>query len=309
MALVVTRQARIATIAVVAAVATVLWALWGAAAYVGPNLADAIDGFGAPLANAEGNLTDAGPLSDGQALVSLAGRLLVVAIALLAAVGLIRRWWRGQRDLVPIVLLVSPAVVLAANNFGGEILFRVFLFSLPFAAFFAAHALVDLPLLRGRLGCPGALRREPRPAGRLPPGPLRQGRPLRLHPEEVAAATWLADNAPEGSLLVEGSRNYPTQFHNYEYFRYVPIDREPLATRREIARRPVRTLERWMTDERDTAAYVLLTRSQQREETAMGFRPAGFLAGLEEDLRASDRFAVAFENRDAVIFTLRGAER
>ena len=38
--------------------------------------------------------------------------------------------------------------------------------------------------------------------------------------EEVAAATWLADNAPEGSLLVEGSRNYPTQFHNYEYFRY-----------------------------------------------------------------------------------------
>ena len=308
-ALVVTRQARIATIAVVAAVATVLWALWGAAAYVGPNLADAIDGFGAPLANAEGNLTDAGPLSDGQALVSLAGRLLVVAIALLAAVGLIRRWWRGQRDLAPIVLLVSPAVVLAANNFGGEILFRVFLFSLPFAAFFAAHALVDLPLLRGRLGAlvPFVVSLALL-AGFLLAHFGKDGHYV-FTPEEVAAATWLADNAPEGSLLVEGSRNYPTQFHNYEYFRYVPIDREPLATRREIARRPVRTLERWMTDERDTAAYVLLTRSQQREETAMGFRPAGFLAGLEEDLRASDRFAVAFENRDAVIFTLRGAQR
>jgi len=204
---------------------------------------------------------------------------------------------------------VSPAVVLAANNFGGEILFRVFLFSLPFAAFFAAHALVDLPLLRGRLGAlvPFVVSLALL-AGFLLAHFGKDGHYV-FTPEEVAAATWLADNAPEGSLLVEGSRNYPTQFHNYEYFRYVPIDREPLATRREIARRPVRTLERWMTDERDTAAYVLLTRSQQREETAMGFRPAGFLAGLEEDLRTSDRFAIAFENRDAVIFTLRGAQR
>jgi len=306
-ALVVTRQVRLATLAVVTAVATVLWALWGAAAYVGPNLSDAIDGFGAPLANAEGNLTDASLLSDGQVLVSLAGRLLVVAIGLLAVVGLVRRWWRGQRDLVPVVLLVSPAVILAANDFGGEILFRVFLFSLPFAAFFAAHALVDLPLLRGRLA----------PVVPFVVSALLLGGFLLAHfgkdghyvftTEEVAAATWLADNAPEGSLLVEGSRNYPTQFHNYEHFRYVPIDREPLRTRREMARRPVRTLERWMTDERDTAAYVLLTRSQQAEEVAMGFRPVGFLAGLEEDLRASNRFEIAFENRDAVVFTLRGS--
>jgi len=306
--LVVTRQARIATLAIVAAVATVLWALWGAAAYVGPNLADAIDGFGAPLANAEGNLADASLLSDGQALVALAGRLVVVAIGLLAVVGLARRWWRGQRDLVPLVLLVSPVVVLAANNFGGEILFRVFLFGLPFAAFFAAHALLDVPLLRGRLAPVVPFLVSLALLGGFLLAHFGKDGHYVFTREEVAAATWLADNAPEGSLLVEGSRNYPTQFHNYEYFRYVPIDREPLATRREIARRPVRTLERWMTDERDTAAYVLLTRSQQAEEVAMGFRPVGFLARLEEDLRASNRFEIAFENRDAVVFTLRGSD-
>jgi len=59
-----------------------------------------------------------------------------------------------------------------------------------------------------------------------------------------------------------------------------------------------------MTDPDDTDAYLLITRSQEREAEALGRRPQDFLEGLEADLRASDRFEVAFENRDAVIFTV-----
>jgi hypothetical protein len=66
----------------------------------------------------------------------------------------------------------------------------------------------------------------------------------------------------------------------------------------------VRTLLRWMSDAEDPQAYLLLTRSQTREAEAYGRRPAGLVEGLEEALRASDRFEVAFENRDAVVFTV-----
>jgi hypothetical protein len=224
----------------------------------------------------------------------------VLLLAVLAVVGLVRRWRQGDRLLAPVVLMASPLVLLAANDFDGEILFRVYLYGLPFAAFFAAHALLGRRL-------PATVATFVLSAGLL-------GGFLLAHfgkdghyvftPEEVTAAAWLADHAPPGSLLVEGNRNYPAQFRNYERFRYVPLDLEPLSTRREIARRPVRTMLRWMTDPEDAGAYLLLTRSQERDAEAYGRRPVGFLEALEADLRASSRFRVAFEDRDAVIFTV-----
>lgn len=298
------------TLAVVAAVTTVAWALWGAATYVGPNLVDAVDGLGRPVANTQENLANASALSPGQALVTAAGRGTVALLGLLAAVGVLRRWRAGDRRKAPLVLLLAPGVLLLANSFGGEILFRVVLFALPMLAYFAAHALVDLP----------GTRRWPATAALAPFAALvllaagfglahfgKDGH-YRFTPEEVAAATWLAETAPPGTLLVEGSRNYPTQFRNYERFRYVPLDREDGAVRREIAAAPVATMARWLSDPDDAAAYVLLTRSQQREAEALGLRPARLLPRLEAALRASPRFVVAYENRDAVVFTLASRE-
>ena len=127
-------------------------------------------------------------------------------------------------------------------------------------------------------------------------------------PEEVTAATWLYGQAPPDSLLIEGSRNYPTQFLNYEHFTYLPIDREDLSVRRELLRRPMRTVTRWMSYDDYDAAYLLLTRSQRREAEALGVRPVGLLDDLEATLRASRRFVVTFENRDAVVFELRSRQ-
>lgn len=295
-ALALTRQAKVGAIAAIAAVCTLTWALWGATAFVGQNLVDLVEGLGAPVGNAEDNLVDAGGLSAGQQLVVLAGRLLVLALAALALVGLVRRWRAGLPVLAPLVLLVSPLVLLAANDFDGEILFRVLLFGLPFAAFFAAHAL--LAERHRWLATAATLVVSVAMLGGFLLAHFGKDGTYVFTPEEVAAVRWLHEQAPAGSLLVEGSRNYPTQFVDYEKFRYVPIDRESESAQRELARQPVRTLVRWMSNSDDAAAYVLLTRSQLRESP--------FLAELEDDLRASDRFEVAFENRDAVVFTVAG---
>ncbi|HYF47091.1 MAG TPA: phosphotransferase, partial [Acidimicrobiales bacterium] len=305
-ALAATRHPRVRPVAVVAGLATVTWALWAASRYVGENLTDAIDGFGQPLANADKNLAKSAGVSDGQALVGLAGRGIVLALGLLALIGLGRRWLAKDRQLAPIVLLAAPAILLAGNSFGGEILFRVFLFSLPLAAYFAAHALLDLPMLRGGIRsalAPLAVAAVLAPAFLL----ANDGKDghYRFTPEEVAAAEWLYERAPDDSLLIEGSRNYPTQWRNYERITYLPIDREDPEVRFELQQRPIRTLTRWMSYDDYDAAYLLLTRSQRREATALGTRPVGLLEDLEERLRASRRFVVSFENRDAVIFELR----
>jgi hypothetical protein len=309
-ALALARQPRVRPLAAVAGLATVTWAFWAASHYVGENLQDAIDGFGQPLANADKNLADSAALSDGQHLVALAGRGLVLAIGLLAVVGLVRRWLAKDRQLAPIVLLVAPGVLLAGNSFGGEILFRVFLFALPLAAYFAAQALVDLPLLRRGLLpvlAPLLVTVVLAPAFLL--AHFGKDGHYVFTPEEVEAATWLYARAPEDSLLIEGTRNYPTQFLNYDHFTYLPIDREDLPVREALARRPVRTISRWMSYDDYDAAYLLLTRSQAREAEALGTPPEGLLADLEARLRASPRFVVTFENRDAVVFELRSRQR
>lgn len=307
-ALTVTRRARLLVVAVVAVVVTVVWALWGAADFVAANVKMILEGFGSPMANAEGNLVDTTSISDGQALVALAGRFVVLVTGLVAVIGVVRAWRRDRpATLTMLVLGASPMVILATNEFGGEILFRVYLFALPVAAWFGAQALLDPPRLRGRLAVIAPLV----VSLALFPGFLlahfgKDGHYVFTR-QEYAAADFLYEHAPPGSLLVQGSSNYPVQFRNYENFRYVPLDTEGVSARQEMADDPVGVLTRWMSDERDEAAYLLITRSQEREAESMGYRPRRFLEHLETTLLASDRFRVAFRNRDAIIFTL--AER
>ncbi len=308
-ALTVSRRAHLLVVSLVAVVVTVTWALWGAADFVVANVKMVLEGFGSPMANAEGSLVDAGKVSGGQALVALAGRGVVAVIALLAAVGMARAWRRDREATMTMAVLgAAPLVILATNEFGGEILFRVYLFALPVAAWFGAQAILDIPRMRGRLAAVAPLV----VSLVLLPGFLlahfgKDGHYVFTH-QELAAAEWLDDHAPPGSLLIQGSSNYPVQFRNYEYFRYVPLDTETLASREGIARHPVGTMVRWMSDPDDTDAYLLITRSQEREAEAMGYRPDHFLEDMEDRLMASGRFDVAYRNRDAVVLTLAGRD-
>lgn len=307
LALTATRRARLGGVSLVAIVVTVAWALWGAADFVVVNVKMALEGFGSPMANAEGNLVDTSRISEGQALVALAGRAVVVVIGVLAVVGLVRVARRDRAAAITLCVLgAAPMVILATNEFGGEILFRVYLFALPVAAYLGAQALLDPPRIAQRWAraAPIVVVSLVLVAGFLLAHFGKDGH-YAFTRAEYEAAAWLDEHAPDDSLLIQGSSNYPVQFHNYEHFRYVPIDTEDLRARREIADDPVGVMERWMSDDGDAAAYLLLTRSQEREADVMGTRPARLLEGLESALSASDRFEVAYRNEDAVIFVLR----
>ena len=123
-------------------------------------------------------------------------------------------------------------------------------------------------------------------------------------PAEVAAVTWVQDNARPGSLLVEGSRNYPTQFENYERFTYVPIDREPEGSWRELLADPVDKLDDWLERpalHRRLHPHHPLAEDRRRRPRAR-CRSAS-LDDVEIALRQSPDFRVAYDSGDAVVFS------
>jgi len=178
-----------------AAVLVAGWAVTVGLRIVQGELGSIADDLFRPVANAEETFSKTRSTLPEQVLVSVAGRGVVLLVGLLALIGAIRLWRRGCLDRSVLVLGAAPAVVPLATSFGGEVIFRVYLFA--YYGKDQQYAFTD---------------------------------------EEVAAALWVADQGPHGSLLVVGSRNYPGQSRNYEHFVSVAIDREPANPRTGSAR-------------------------------------------------------------------------
>jgi len=286
-------------------VLAVTWIIYMAGGFLNSELESLIRHIGELTDNIGSNLIDVSQASPGQRIVATMGRGLTASLWCLAFLGVIRRLRQGFWDLSIVPLAAAPFTILLGNSYGGEMLFRVYLFALPFMAFFAAALLY------------------PRPASGtswrtvamtiLVSGTLLIGlyfahygkeRQYCFTQNEVDAAQFLYNVAPAGSLLVEGSRNYPSQFQNYEFYTYVPIAREPQASQSKVIDRPVEVLSRWMSNREYPAAYLIITRSQKAEIDMVGEMPAGSLDRIEQALMQSQEFQVVYENEDARIFVL-----
>jgi hypothetical protein len=293
----------------VPAVATITWWATGARDFVLANLGSALHEIGAVTSNAQTN-ADTYRFETSQQLVSAAGRGVVVLMVVLALGGAIRRWAAHRWDYAPALLAVAPVLMLAGGSYDGEIIFRVYLFALPFLGFFGAALFCPAPSWRPQWSAPAM--------AVIVSAVLFAGFTLayfgkdswyRFTADEVRAAELVYESAPPGSLLVEGSRTYPSRFENYERFTYVSIADEPADSVDELLRDPVGKLSEWLSDPRYTGAYVIITRSQRIENDTIGPLPKGALAGIERALMASDRFDVLVDSDDATVFTLAGEAR
>lgn len=285
------------------ALMTLAWLAIPAATYFFPNLRDILESFGQLGSNIGSNLVNLAGISQGQYIVSLAGRGLSALILGLGFLGLLRRLAHKVLDLPAILLFCAPLPLLLVSSYGGEILFRIYFFALPFVSFLAAG--LAFPTEETRL------------SGHISAGIagvsllLVTGLALAYYgkdqqyyfsPQEVQAAEAVYKTAPPNTLLVEGSRDYPGQFLNYENFVYVPLDREPEDSLSRVLAQPVETLGNWMSDPRYAAAYLILTRSQKAYVDSLGIMPRGALDRIEQALRQSPKFTIIYNSPDAVVF-------
>ena len=234
---------------------------------------------------------------------------LTGAVWLIAVAGAIRARRAGRLHGSFVALALAPFFFLAVQPYGGEMLLRVYLFSLPFAAFLFAL------LLYPRLGSG----RSSLHAGVLATMVMimmvsfviaRYGneRADYFTVEEHAAVERLYSEARPGSVLVAGVANLPWRHRDYDRYDYTILSREDFWTRMVEDGDPSPAALAASTADvlrsRESPAYLIITRSQKAEIDLFGIGPRGSLALLEDGATMSSDFTVVYRNRDATIFTL-----
>jgi hypothetical protein len=312
-------------------VITTVWIIFMAIGFLNGNLSWIVKSIGSLLDNVNGNLVNLDIASPGQQLIARIDRLLSAAVWILGFLGLIRRYRSGHWDLAAILLTIAPIPMLVLNSYGGEMLFRVYLFSLPFITFLAAalfypHLQAGLSLKTPLFTAILSLM--------LIPGFLYSyyGKEEMYYfsPNEIAAAQYLFNIAPKGSLIVDGIWDWPRQYTNYEYYNYFSIFVQSQVEKNRVLQNPIGTLSNIMEDatpgsvyvtqthvagqtenESSTAsstdqdeypaAFLIITRSQIAEAEMTGALPANFFSTLTNTLPRSPHFQVIYSNPDATI--------
>ncbi|MCK8435809.1 glycosyltransferase [Streptomyces sp. D2-8] len=310
------------------------WCLTAALPFLSAAMPDMIRSIGDVGANVETGY-GATPTGTGAIATSWAARLLSGSVLLLAAVGVLRQRVLRHRAWPLLLVAAAPLPMFAASSYGSEMIFRVLLFMLPGAAFFAAAAL--LPKVRtlaadaaeredGNRQATGPAKARRRWAGTWVPLAALLGGTLafvpaysgkdRINyfpPQEVALVRQLFDQAPDGSLVVAANRNYPDAYASYwsvDHYWFLDDARSHVD---RIVRNPAATLASDMAGvERPARAYFLLTQGQLANSEMNGQLDKAQLDRIRKSVAASPRFRLVAENNAGWLYVLRqseGAER
>ncbi|MFF7248362.1 glycosyltransferase family 2 protein [Embleya sp. NPDC008237] len=286
------------------AVAVLVWDLTVARPFVFEQFGASWSQFGDFEANAHAGMVDLGSAEPGQVLVARVDRALTAGVVLLAAAALIRR--PRLRRSPATLLAIAPLPLLAAGAYGGEIIFRVYLFALPAVAFLIASWLVPPFGDRGR----------PRPRAVLLPvvfallltgfvfGYYGKERQNHFDDGELAARRWLATVSAPGDLIVAATNNFPGAYADYERQQHRWFAMETPTLREDVVRDPVAGLTALADEYAGSTAYLFLTAGQRAECEQTGLLPAGALERMDRTLSAAPRFTLLLRDRDAVIYRI-----
>ncbi|MFC1438724.1 glycosyltransferase [Streptacidiphilus sp. N1-10] len=286
-----------------------LWDLTVARPYISANL----HSFGRALLTPDGNavagIAGLGAAAPGQVLVDWVDRGLSATVVLLALLCFVRRPW-VRRTGIPLIAL-SPLPLLAANSYGGEMIFRVYLFALPGTAFLIG-ALVLQPGPRARLREAGAFLVTLALLAGLFFG--YYGKELMNHftPAEVAASRYVTATAPPGSAVVALTGNVPGFYDHYDQHVLIQLSQEDTEVTSLLLRDPLAGLRLAVGGaDRVEPGYLVLTRGQAAECYLTGVLPADTMNRLQTAVDRAPGFSVVYRNADAVVyrFVPVGAER
>ncbi len=309
------------------------WCLTAALPFLSAAMPDMIRSVGDVGANVETGY-GATPTGTGAIATSWAARLLSGSVLLLAALGVLRQRVLRHRARPLLLIAAAPLPMFAASSYGSEMIFRVLLFMLPGAAFFAAAALLPkVRTLAADAAAKEAAGRQAAPVksrgrgtgtwvglaallgGTLAFVPAYSGKDRINYfpPQEVALVRQLFDQAPEGSLVVAANRNYPLAYASYwsvDHYWFLDDARSHVD---RIVTDPAGTLASDMAGvERPARAYFLLTQGQLANSEMNGQLDEAQLDRIQKSVAASPRFQLVAENGAGWLYELKqggGAER
>lgn len=289
-------------IPVLLAVCTAAWVGLGATAYLRSNLADLTSGLGDLGSVVDENQSRVGP-GRARQLVLMTRMVLTLAAVGLGGIGLWRQWRMRRADWALVALALAPASLALLNSYGGEVLLRVSLFSLPFLALLGAFALVT----EGADGRPALRTGVAVVAVSAVLLPLfvaaRYGNEAfeRIDDDDIAAWDFLVDNAPTGARVIVTDFAGPWRYRSLTQFDYEVFDDE-------VDEQPTAAAIDDLAASEDGPTYVVLgTASAAYREIAQGF-PASWASSVEDDLVATGGYMVAFRSGATTVLERTGSD-
>jgi hypothetical protein len=197
-----------------------------------------------------------------------------------------------------VLIAVAPVPLILLQAYGGELVLRLYLFSLPFVTILVAGIVYGR-----RPKPPAALTSVLVVAFALVIGfgflLVRYGneRIDLMTSTELTAVETLYQIAPPGSLLVAASNNLPWKFEKFEQYDYVPVVDEVL-----IGDLPA--IADVMRDPKYAHSYLILTKSEGVYAEVFTGLPVGSWDRFVADATASPTFRVIYRNADSEILVL-----
>ncbi|MEV8590597.1 hypothetical protein [Streptomyces sp. NPDC051180] len=241
------------------------------------------------------------PTGPGPELVGGANIVMVLALGGLAAAAVLLRR-RLVRSALPLLLAAAaPVPMFAVNDYGGEMIFRVYLFGLPGAAFFAAAALVPAA---GATSRAAVLARRATAvalpvtlvvmlAGFLPSYYGKEG--MHYAPSGETALTRHAfDQAPEGALIIAATGAFPDSYYRYDRYDRWFFTEQEVDENLRMLKDPAGYLAGGIPA--GQPAFVVLTRTQSESVIGEGYLPEGGFDTVRTALEKSPLFTVLMKN-------------
>jgi hypothetical protein len=309
------RRVRLTGLPVYMLVLVGTWLLFMAGTFLSGHLASLLEDIGRLDQNAASNIGARLVGSDGHLLVLQMRLGLSVALWGVALIGGLRRLRAGQLDLSLALLAMAPFGLILLQAYGGEMLLRVYLFSVPFMSFFAAAAFyptprpaswrLDLLIVGVSVGLAAVMLFT------------RFGNEKAdfVTPEELELVQFAAAVAEPGDTIGSANHSVPLGLFEWEEHRGVSLDEfwrnwrdEPCIPRR-IGTEPCRDISRVIQElddrTRDGASgYFVITRGQVAfSEVFWGMSEAEFNERWRELEARGD---LLFENRDGAVYRVFG---
>ena len=266
--------------------------------------------IGSFFTNAQNNAISSGGLP-GRLATAAAARILSAGVWGLAALGAVVRLRRGEPTLPYLALMVAPAIILGGQNYGGEAIFRVYLFSLPWAAYLAVGLFVAAREWRPSFAAVGSVAVAVVMAGLFLQAYFGGEAVNRTSPNDLAAATYFYEHAAPGSVLVLSAPNFPTR-NSPDYDRFLRSDAasdpnlmgEPAFRGKVLGAGMLPRIERSILVQLrpGTPTYLVVGEGQRVYSDTYGILPTGSLDALDEALAASPRWRLFFRRGGAAVY-------
>jgi hypothetical protein len=250
--------------------------------------------------------TTEGISSGGQVFSAEVVQLLSLALWGGAAVAVMTSRTRLGPVALPAVLAFAPFALLLGQNYGGEAIYRVYLFSTPWCAYLvcrmalrarqmpkvvglvAASVLVSAAALVGIQGEHGQLSFD------------------QFTPTEVAATQFVYTQAPIGSTILTAAPNLPARLTE----RYVdfngasdPDTLMPVLPLNSATITPV-DMQKIIDfcNSYQSTVFVIITNSMTTYVHYFGYLPDGLLGSLQRAMDASPVWKAEYRSKDAVVY-------